>query len=389
MMSALSRTAAGLRRTLALGLLAASAFAISGIAAAPAAAADASTQDGSAVYIGPRQGYAGTGIFPVYTQTPADPGAPGEPDLWAYCIEHGVSAKTGLSGVVGGAGDYLGSNFYADPAVQAKVAWVLAHSYPALSLADFGASVGAPGIARNDAVEAAQYAIWRYTELTFDAPWAFETADSATAYWALLAGANADTGATAADTASVSIAAPSAAAVAGTLAGPFVVSTNRATAVVAATPTVGLTDAAGAPIDPTAVVDGQAVYLDLRGATAAGATTLTATVAGSTVDGRIVSVPTVAGGTPTPADHAQSIILVAAQTATTTVRVGVSWAAATAVQGGTTGGAATQVAATSGTAGTTQLAATGYADTAWLVALSAAAVATGAALLALRRRARA
>lgn len=388
-MSSLSRSASALRRALVPGILLAAVVVLSGVGAATASAIDAGTQNGSTVYLGKRQGYGGTGVFPVYAQPPADPADPGEPDLWAYCIEHNVSAKTNIEGVIGDPSGYLGTNHFVDPTVQARVLWVVAHSYPALSLADFGQSVGVPGIARNDAIEATQYAIWRYTELTFDAPWAFQTPDSGTAYWALLAGANASPVPTPVDTATVAISAPAATPTGGTLVGPFVVTTNRTTARVTASPAAALTDAAGVPIDPTAVADGQAVYVDLRGTTASGSTTLTATVSGAPVNGRIVSVPNLPGGIPTAADHAQSVILVAGSTATTSAQTGVTWA-------GTSAG--TGMAAGTGTAGTgaPELAATGSAvDGTALLAVLCLAGGLGAlgvlgahSLTGVRRRAR-
>ncbi|WP_353114388.1 Cys-Gln thioester bond-forming surface protein [Microbacterium sp.] len=145
-------------------------------------------------WIGAGEGYGGTKIYPVYTSGPIDPANLGTPDHWAYCIEHNVSAKTRTTGVLGTASGYLGSNLFTDPAVQAMVAWVLEHSYPALSLADFGAAAGVPGISRNDAIEATQYAIWRYTDLGWDASWNWETPASETAYWYLVNGANAADG---------------------------------------------------------------------------------------------------------------------------------------------------------------------------------------------------
>ena len=147
------------------------------------------------VWIGDKVGYSGSGVYPIFFSKPADPANPGTPDDWAYCIENQVSARTDTAGQVGDASSYLGSNFFTDPAVRAKVLWVLAHSYPALSLSAFGTAVGVPGISQSDAIEATQYAIWRYTELTFDAAWAWETADSEAAYWYLVNGANAAGGA--------------------------------------------------------------------------------------------------------------------------------------------------------------------------------------------------
>ncbi|GAB2560587.1 VaFE repeat-containing surface-anchored protein [Leucobacter ruminantium] len=292
----------------------------------------AAVADGT-VWVGPREGHGGNGIFGIHETVPADPNNPGTPDYWAYCIEHNVSAKTRLEGRVGDASSYLGSNlFKSDPAVYGKVLWVLAHSYPALSLSDFADAANVPGISRNDAIEATQYAIWRYTDLGFDADWNWAGTDSVentkAAYQYLIAGANASSGLTPADfEATVSITAPSGAFEPGDLVGPFTVHTNRPTASVSVDPAITLTNAAGEAIDPNAVTDGQELYLDLRSATESGSATVTAAVTGSSASGSVISVPTSAGGTPTAADHAQSIILIAPDTARTTAQATASWTA--------------------------------------------------------------
>ena len=295
------------------------------IAQSPAMAA---IEVGDTVYIGGKQGYGGTGVFPIWSETPADPANPGEPEAWAYCVEHDVAARTGLTATAGDLSSYLGSNYFTDPAVQGTVLWVLAHSYPAMSLEAFGAAAGVPTISRNDAIEATQYAIWRYTDLNFDASWNFETADSEAAYWYLVNGANANPGLTPADfTVTAEVTAPAAAQSSGTLVGPFVVHTNQASVTVSVDPAVTLTDAAGNPVDPSTVQDGAELYLDLRGSTAAGSATVTVSAVGASSTGRIVSVPTAAGGPPTAENHAQSIVLVAPSTATTNAQATVAWAA--------------------------------------------------------------
>src|SRR5690606_18173453 len=86
------------------------------------------------------------------------------------------------------------------------------------------------------------------------------------------------------------------------------------------------TDADGVTIDASAVVDGQELYLDLRGDSAAGSATVTASATGSSATSKVISVPNQIGGTPTAADHAQSLILVAPGDATTTAEAGVQWA---------------------------------------------------------------
>ena len=303
------------------------------LAASVASAAD--VQPGDSVWIGARQGYSGTGIFPLYAQTPADLSAPGEPDLWAYCIEHDVSARTRIGGVVGDYASFPGSNNFTSPAIQARVHWTLAHAYPAVSLADLEAATGITGLSRNDAIEATQYAIWNFTDLWSDpgTPWAWETPNSEAVYHYLVDGALAGAGATppAAQTVSVSVTGPSTAATPGTLVGPFLVTTDQPTARVSADPAFAFTDASGTAIDAAAVVDGQELYLDLRSVTTTGSTTVTATVDGATGTGLVVTVPST-----TPGVHAQTIAVVAAQNATTSASAAVAWAAAAVPAIGTT-----------------------------------------------------
>lgn len=320
----------------AASLLAAAAIGLASAGTAVAAEA------GDTVYIGSTtHGYAGTTLFEIHLDSPGT----GTPAFFAYCIEHEISPRTGTPAVVGDFSDFLGDNKLTDSVAQAKVRWVLAHSYPVLSLADFGAAAGVPGISLNDAVEATQYAIWRFSELDFDASWFWETEDSEDAYWYLVNGANDAGGLAAADLiVTASISAPGSAA-GDSLVGPFVVHTNQPVASVAASPAHPLTDSLGTPIDPDAVTDGQELYLDLRGVTAAGSTTITVTVPGVSGTGMILSVPSAGNDEATADDHAQTVILAALGTATTSESVQVQWAA-TGSSGGGTGGSGQELVAT-------------------------------------------
>ncbi|WP_433584609.1 VaFE repeat-containing surface-anchored protein [Microbacterium hydrocarbonoxydans] len=316
-------------------LLAVAAVVPSAFAGSASAATDIAP--GDAVWVGPSVG-GGTHITPVYIPVPADTGNPGTADYWAYCIEHDVSLRPSTSAVIGDFSSYLGSNYFTDPAIQAKVYWIVTHAYPSVSVADLAIAAGAPGLTLNDAIEGAQYAIWRFTDLTFDASWDWASPNSEAVYWYLVNGAHANAGATPPVPADidVSVAGPAAPGSGGTLVGPFTVSTNQETAGVASNPAYAFTDAAGDPIDPNAVVDGQQVYLDLRGVAAAGSATVTATVAGADGTGLVVSTPEVGSTTPTAASHRQSQILVAASTATTSAAASGTWAAAAVPEIGTT-----------------------------------------------------
>lgn len=314
------RRGRGRGRALVAGVL----ITLGAFAASGAISAAAEVAPGDSVYIGSKEGYSGTGIFPVWS----DGVQTGAPDYWAYCIEHDVTALTGLLGSAGGIDTFLGTNYFATPAVPGKVLWVLANSYPAVSLEDLGTAAGVPNISRNDAIEATQYALWRYTDLTFDAPWAWETPESEAAYWYLVNGANASPGLTPEDLkVTAAVTASGAAQAAGTLVGPFVVSTNQASVAVSVDPAVSVTDANGTAVDVNAVMDGQEIYLDLRGSTAAGGATVRVTAEGSGSTGMVVSVPNTPGGTPTAENHAQSIILVAPDTSQTTGEATVVWTA--------------------------------------------------------------
>lgn len=329
-----SRSATKIGRAVAALLLAAAV--LPAWFAAPASAA--TVEPGDPVWVGAGVGYGGTSIHPVYSPVPADTANPGTPDMWSYCVEHDISVRSNAIGVAGDYSSYLGSNYFTDAVIQAKVHWVITHAYPAVSLADLGAAAGVSGLAANDAIEGAQYAIWRYTDLTFDANWAFETPDSAAVYWYLVNGANADT-ATAPPTSAdveVAVSGPAATGTAGSLVGPFTVSTNQPTVALSSSSAVAFTDAAGDPIDPAAVVDGQQVYLDLRGATTAGSATVTATADGASGAGLVISTPVVGSTTATPGSHRQSLILVTAADATTSASAPATWAAAAVPAIGTT-----------------------------------------------------
>ena len=296
-------------------------------------------EPGESVWIGSKQGHGGTGLFPIYLQTPEDPANPGEPDFWAYCIEHDVSAKTRLVGEIDDPSGFPGENDFTDPVIQGKVLWVLAHSYPAMSLEDFRVAANVPGLSRNDAIEAIQYAIWRYTDVGWDANWNWSGSDdeaaTAAAYWHLVNGANASSGMTPSEfETTVSITTPAGAQQADSLVGPFVVHTNQPTASVTVDSSLNLVDENGNAVDPAAVSDGQELYVDLRGTDDPGTATLTATVSGSSASGRIVTVPN-----PDPeaeVDHWQTLGLIAAAGKTTSAQASVRWAGAEAPAIGTT-----------------------------------------------------
>ena len=151
----------------------------------------------SGVWIGASQGYVGTGMHAVYKNTPADLNNPGTPDYYSYCVEHNVTAKPNMAATTGDLSTFLGANYLTGSAdIYSKVLWIIQNSYPGVTLGALTAAVAANAAAAgrpfttplsaNDAIEATQYAIWRYTDLTFDANWSFETPNSAAVYWYLI-----------------------------------------------------------------------------------------------------------------------------------------------------------------------------------------------------------
>lgn len=323
MASGTSKATEPRRRWWAVALLAAIALLVPSVATAANAA---TITNGQSVWVGKTvPGSGGTAFHGIHLQTPADPKNPGTPDFYAYCIEHDISAVPLQNGVVGDPSSYLGANHYTDPAIQGKVNWVLQHSYPALSLEELAQAAGLSSISLFDATEATQYAIWRYTDLTFDAAWQWNSDDSKAAYWYLVNGANASSGAPVDAPITVSVTPASGTFPAGGISGPFTVQTNQATAAVTASGGATIVDASGNAIDAGNVVDGQQVYLDLRNVTAAGSTTITATVAGASGTGHIITSPKTIGGTATAGSHGQSLVLVVPGGATTSATADASW----------------------------------------------------------------
>ena len=135
-------------------------------------------------------GTTGAPLHAVYTN-PTDTGNLGTATCFAYCIEHNVKGPNGKVGYIGAVGSFLGSNNFSNGVttsyngtsatltaaqVQAKVEWVMRHSYPSISMEAVVAAAGqtGQGLTLNDVIEATQYAIWSYTDLTYIADnWPF------------------------------------------------------------------------------------------------------------------------------------------------------------------------------------------------------------------------
>lgn len=172
--------------------------------------------------------------------------------------------------------------------------------------------------------------MWRFTDMGYDTTWPWTEAGAEEVYDYLVDGAKAYTGASRSDfTATVSITPPADVQIADPLIGPFTVHTDQPVASVTSTPTLPVVDRHGGAVDPSAVPDGQEIYLDARGTFDAGSVTVTATVPGSSATGLIASVPNVPGDTPTAGDHAQSFMLIAPAGTRTVARATSDWVAPT------------------------------------------------------------
>ena len=139
-------------------------------------------------------GVGGTAPRLVYTN-PTNVDVLGESNCFAFCIEHRYTTRPHKTvGFVESPDAFLGDNNFRHGAtltnyllpgepsaalsaegIQAKVEWVLRHSYPAVSLSALAAAAGITSINEANALEATQNAIWAYTDLAFvDDNWPFE-----------------------------------------------------------------------------------------------------------------------------------------------------------------------------------------------------------------------
>src|SRR5690625_1669793 len=199
-------------------------------------------------------------LFPVFTSERAEVGAGAEPDFFAYCIEMSVRALFDVEVDLGPWREFPGSNrFTDDPRVQQRVGWIIAHSYPTLSLAELRQVTGISGLTQREAIAGTQYAIWHLTDGD-----GRELSANAEALRAYLTGP-ANTGLperatrpglslTMASGANDLIGAPI---------GPITVGANVEPVTLDLEDGVNIVDGAGAPADVTAVLAGAEVFLEL------------------------------------------------------------------------------------------------------------------------------
>ena len=263
-----------------------------------------------------QQGEGIASLFPIFTSEESQ--ATGEPDLWAYCIEYDVAARFDVDAESAGWSEFPGDNrFSTSQEVREKVAWIITHSYPTLTLEQLGEATGVPDLSAEEAIAGTQYAIWQLTNgVTADL-----SRDAATVRGYLLGEAN--TGLAESDIrAEVTLTAPTGQQSAGALVGPVTVSTNRDSVAITTSSLLPVVDADGVEVDLSAVADGQQLFVDAREEVTAGSATFEATATASRVTGSILKVPAAAGS---GADHAQTIILVDTEGVSESATATLSW----------------------------------------------------------------
>ncbi len=242
-----------------------------------------------------------------------------EPDVSAYCLESLVGARFGAPAIRVGWADFPGSNRFRDPDVQARVGWVLTHSFPLVDLVSLGRTLGVTGLTERQAIAGSQGAIWHFTDGRTISE---GNSGNVRAVYAYLTG-RANTGLAENQVRpSVTLSGPTDASVAGVPAGPIRVRTNQASVTVVATTTgvdLPVVDGAGRSVDLTAVVDGQELWVEVPLDAEAGSVTFSAEVRGAENHGSLLVTPDGAGG------HGQTLIMVDTTQVRADARAVVSW----------------------------------------------------------------
>jgi len=246
-----------------------------------------------------------------------------EPDVSAYCLESTVGARFGAPATRVGWTDFPGSNRFKDPDVQAKVGWILTHSFPRVDLATLGRTIGVTGLTERQAIAGTQGAIWHFTDGR-----TISGNNSATvrAVYAHLTGP-ANTGLPENQVRpTVALTGPADASVAGAPAGPVQVRTNQPSVTVVATATSGaghpVVDGDGLPVDLTAVADGQELWVQVPVDADAGSVTFSAEVRAAENQGFLLITPDGTGG------HGQTLIIVDTTQVRADSTAAVSWRSA-------------------------------------------------------------
>ncbi len=228
-----------------------------------------------------------TTLFPLYTE------AGDKADQLAYCVEFTVNAQYDIGMNVGDWNSFPGENNFAESLeVREKVAWIVSHSYPQMSLDALRQASGISGLSEKAAIAGTQAAIWKLTDdfvyrgLTSSAPnAATKQVGDLIAY---LTG-DANTRETESDAPQLTASGPDSAGVAGSRVGPFRFTASAPTVAVTVDPDYPLVDAEGKAIDATAVPAGTDFYLDVPASAGAGSATITASLTGPERVGMLVT----------------------------------------------------------------------------------------------------
>jgi|GEM_PF-1496785 len=215
---------------------------------------------------------------------------------YAYCVELTVSARFGSDLDVGGWDTFPGTNLFATSATaRQKVTWIVYHSYPHLTLAQYRTLTGEPELSEAEAIAATQAAIWHFTDdFTYTGLYAGGRDNSSAA--ALRVGrvydhltGSANTGRAETVGPEVTVTVPTTAGQAGTKVGPIRINSSEPTATVTVTGHHPLVRADGTAVDLDAVPTGVDLYVDVPADAAADSITVTAAVTGPESTGLLVT----------------------------------------------------------------------------------------------------
>ncbi|MCM3657563.1 thioester domain-containing protein [Agromyces mediolanus] len=245
--------------------------------------------------------WSGSRAFPQLFALYSRPGD--QPDLFAYCIEVLVPAGFGDGLAVGGWDTFPGDNRFAtDERVREQVSWIIANSYPTLSLSEYAAATGLPGLTREEAITGTQVAIWQLTDAA-PAPAAFEyrglatrggidvASPAAQRVQALVDHLTGDANVGLAESVLPELTLDPAVQQgdAGSLVGPVTITATAGELLLSSSSDDPLVTADGTPVDPTAPPRDTALFLDVPADAAAGSATLTARLTGVAHEGLLLS----------------------------------------------------------------------------------------------------
>ncbi len=243
----------------------------------------------------------------------------------AYCIEIEELAKPGVTLEVQGWDEFPGDNNFKDnPEVQAKVAWIVARSYPENELSEVADRAGVAGLTEQEAITATQTAMWHFTNdvnykgLLQDNNQPYDSSSPEAMrvqklYDYLIGDENVGVSESSGPT--VAATGPAAPGTAGEPVGPIRIESSAATAKVSGAP-YALVDEDGNVLDPAAVPTGKDLFLEVPADADAGNADLVIEVSGSKYTGKLLT---------SVNPRSQTIMITGYQPVTSETQLQVNW----------------------------------------------------------------